>query len=129
MADFLQLLPLCANRFDGVVQLMLGCPQMFFRSCAMPSHIVVVGFAGMIQLMDRFLHMFVDRFQIVPVAHPISDRDSSNERQTHGQNGNGNRLLHSFLSIWWIKFSRHARILELSPTANLLSKGNRRILL
>jgi hypothetical protein len=52
--------------------------------------------AGMVQLFDRFFHVVMDRIQIVPVMHPVGNRDPGNERQTHRKNGNGNRFLHSF---------------------------------
>ncbi len=66
---------LCADRLDRFVQLMLGCVQMFFRLGAMPGHIVVIGSAGVLQLMDRFLHVVMDRVQIVPVMNPVGNRD------------------------------------------------------
>jgi hypothetical protein len=34
----------------------------------------------MVQFMDRFLHVFMDRFQIVPVTNSIGKRDPGGKR-------------------------------------------------
>ena len=66
---------LCSDRLDRVVQLVLGCMQMLFRLGAMPLHVVVVGGAGVVQLMNRFLDVVMDRVEIVPVMNSIGNRD------------------------------------------------------
>ncbi len=101
MADKRSLLPLCPNRLDRLVQLTLCFMQMMLCLCAMPGHVVVVGFAGVVQFVDRFLHVAMNRVQIVPVMHSIGDGDSGNKRQTHRKNSNDNRLIHKFaLQLW-----------------------------
>jgi hypothetical protein len=72
--------------------------KMLFRLCAMAGHIVVVGSAGVVELFDGFLDVFMDAVQIVPVMHSIGNGDPGNERQTHRKNGNDNRFVHSFSS-------------------------------
>jgi len=91
-------LPRCAGRLDRLMQLVLGCAEMLFRPHAMPTHIVVVGCAGNFHLVDRFLHMAVASFQVMPVMNPLGDGNPGNKRQARGKNGNGNLLLHVFSS-------------------------------
>ena len=62
------------------MQLVLGRFQMLFRLGAMPSHIVVVGGSGVIHFMNCFHHVIMNRVQIVPVMHPIGNRDPGNKR-------------------------------------------------
>jgi len=68
------------NRLDGFVQFTFRFMQVMLRLGAMAGHIVVVGFAGVVQFVDSFLHVAMNRFQIVPVMHSIGDRDSGNKR-------------------------------------------------
>jgi Asp/Glu/hydantoin racemase len=87
MTDSSQLL-VCPDRLDRLVQLLLRRMQMLFRLRAMPSHIVMVGCAGLVHLMDCLSHVFLDPLQIVPVMNPIGDRDPGSKRQAHRKNGN-----------------------------------------
>jgi hypothetical protein len=43
----------------------------------------MVGGAGVVQFSDRFLHVFVDRVQVVPIMNPIGNCDPGSKRQTH----------------------------------------------
>jgi hypothetical protein len=92
------LLVLCPDRLDRLVQFALRRPQMLFRLCAMPSHIVMVGGAGHFQFMDRFVHMVMDLVQVMPVTNLIGDRNPGGKRQTHTENSNDNRFRHDLSS-------------------------------
>ena len=65
--------------FDRVVQFVLRCMQMLLGLRAMALHIVMVGGAGTVHFLDGFIHVIVGGFQIVPVTHPVSNRDPGNE--------------------------------------------------
>jgi len=69
----------CSGCLNRIVDLMLGRVQMFFRLCAVPSHIVVVRRAGVLHLFDRFERVVVGRVQVVPIMNPVGNRDSGNE--------------------------------------------------
>ncbi len=129
MADKRSLLPLCPNRLDRLVQLTLRFMQMMLRLRAMSGHIIVVGFAGVVEFVDRFLHVVMDRVQIVPIMHSIGDGDSGNKRQTHRKNSNDNRLIHNFSLQFWTMvvdcwFPGTPEYPSFSPAPNRLSKGN-----
>jgi len=71
------LLPLRAHRLDGFVQLALRSVKMLLSSRAVTSHIVVVRHTGVIEFVDGFLHVNVNRIQIVPIMNSFSNRDSA----------------------------------------------------
>ena len=91
-------LPLCAHRLDGFVQFALSRVKMLLSPRAMTIHIVVVRHAGMIEFVDGFLHVNVNRIQIVPIMNSFGNRDSAGKRQTHGNCSNGKRFLHNLSS-------------------------------
>jgi len=51
------------------VQFVLGLPQVLFGLRTVALHVVVIGRPGSLHLVDRFLHVTVNRFQVVPVPH------------------------------------------------------------
>jgi hypothetical protein len=88
----------------------------------------MVGGAGLVHLSHRFLHVFLDPLQVVPVMNLIGNRDPGGKRQTHRKNRNYNRSRHNFSSQLWIKFfptRTDARYFPRPQTS--LSKGNKRI--
>src|SRR5271165_4724945 len=90
-----QVLPLYADGLDRFMQFALCGMQMLFCLYAMSLHVIVVGGAGAVQLVDGFLHVVVDRIQVMPVMNPIGNGDPGSERQTYGKNSNDKRL-HGF---------------------------------
>src|ERR1017187_433928 len=123
MTDSSQLL-VCPDRLDRLVQLLLRRMQMLFRLRAMPSHIVMVGCAGLVHLMDCLSHVFLDPLQVVPVMNLIGNRDPGSKRQTRRKNRNYNRFRHSFSSQSCGLSVPDTYGYELfSPTTDLLSKG------
>ena len=58
-----------AGGFDREAQLMLGCMQVLLGLGAVSCHVIVVGFAGVFHLVDRFNNVVVNAVQIVPVVH------------------------------------------------------------
>jgi len=74
------LLPLCAHRLDRFVQLALSRVKMLLSPRAVTIHIVVVRHAGVIEFVDGFLHVNVNRIQIVPIMNSFSNRDSAGKR-------------------------------------------------
>src|ERR1039458_501960 len=102
---------------------------MLFRLRAMPSHIVVVRFAGVVQLFDRLLHVFMDRIQIVPVTNLIGNRDPGSKRQTYRKNGNCNCFRHNFPSqSCGLSFPGHVRVPAILPDHKSPVKRNNCIL-
>jgi hypothetical protein len=91
-------LALRANRFDGVVELVLCRVEVLFGFRAVTLHIIVVGGAGTIHFFDGFIYVVVGRFEIVPVTNPFGNGDPGNKRQTRGKNSNCNCFRHNFLS-------------------------------
>jgi hypothetical protein len=95
---------------------MLGCAEMLFCPQAMPTHIVVVGCASSFHLLDRFLHMVLASFQVMPIMNPLGDGDPGNKRQARGKNGNCNLLLHVFSSqLCGVILGRTHILTELQP--------------
>ena len=66
-AYFVRFLPPCG--LHGHIKLMFGGVQVFFGAGAVAFHIEVVSGAGSVHLVDRFLHVFMNFVQIVPIVH------------------------------------------------------------
>ena len=77
---------------------MFGRMKMLFCFCAMPVHVIVIGSACPIHLVDGLGHVIVDRIQIVPVMHPLGNRQSGGKRQAYRKSTNDKRFLHRFSS-------------------------------
>jgi len=75
-----RLLPFGSDGLDGVVQLALRGVKVLFRLCAMASHIIVVGFASMVQLVDRFLHVGMNLVYVMPIVNSVSDCHPGSKR-------------------------------------------------
>ena len=112
MANGVRLLPAPPGRLDRIVQFMLCLPQILFRPGAMSGHVVVIGCAGIFHLVDRFLYVVMDFFQIVPIVNLIGNRDSSSKRQTGRKSRNSNCFLHRFPPKI-VDYSGHIRTLAI----------------
>jgi len=84
------------------MQLILGSPQMRFRSFGMSSHLVMVGRLDDFDLMDRFMDVHTHPLYVVPVMNSLGDRDSADKRQARGSNGDYDRFLHFSPRQLWI---------------------------
>ena len=69
---------------------------MVLRVLGMSSHSVIVGCLDSFQLMNCFMHVFTDLFNVVPVLNPLGNRDSAHKRQTRRKNSDSNGFLHHF---------------------------------
>jgi hypothetical protein len=70
--QFRRICRLLLRRFgcvDGQAQFALSGAQMFFGLGAMAFHVVVVGGAGMLHLMNGFDDVLVNAIEIVPIAN------------------------------------------------------------
>src|SRR5215469_4480884 len=83
----------CLDRFAYFV---FSRPQMLFCPCAVSCHVVVVRGASIFHFVDRFLDVVMALIQVVPVMHPLGNRDSCNESQARKKNGSSDCFLHSF---------------------------------
>ena len=104
------------------MKFMLCGAQMLFGFYAVSPHVVVVGGSGNFHLVNRFLHVVVARFQVMPVMNALGNGDAGNKRQARGENGNGDRLLRSlvFPSQGWISLGVNRT--TSSPNSDLRSK-------
>src|SRR6516165_4355281 len=101
--------------FHGFVQLVLGIVQQLLGLGAVARHVVVVGGARTLHLVDRFLDVLVNGIEIVPVVHLRGERHAG-----HEPNGSGNNeLLHTDLSeevgtrfVWSETSTRRERSVE-----------------
>ena len=76
MSSFGDSLPLISlvrrlRRLHSLVQFPLGPVQEFLSFGAVAGHVVVIGRARPVHLMNRFDHVIMDLVQVVPVVDPI----------------------------------------------------------
>ena len=76
---------------------MLGGSQMVFSLRAMSIHVVMIGGASAIHLMDGFDYVLVDAVEIVPIPHLRGHSCTGNKRQ--GDSRNGQQSLHKVFSL------------------------------
>ena len=62
------------RRLDRFVQFVLGGPKVFLGFRSVPGHVVMVGSASSLHLVNCFLYVLVDRFQIMPVVNFLGKR-------------------------------------------------------
>jgi hypothetical protein len=66
------------------MKFMLCSAQVLFWFDPVSPHVVVVGSAGIFHFPDRFLHVVVAHFQVMPVLDPLGNGDAGNKRQARG---------------------------------------------
>jgi len=84
-----------AGGLDGQVELVLGFVESSLGLFAVAIHVVVIGGAGMLHLVDGILDMMVDVVEVVPVVD-FSNGDSAGKGE--GKCGNHVELFHRSFS-------------------------------
>ena len=79
--------------FDGQMQFVIRLAQMLFRSYAVTLLIVVVGCTSPFHFVNRFLYVFVNVIEVMPISHLPCKQRTSNKGQADG--GYGKQLLHT----------------------------------
>lgn len=72
------------------MQFTLCCSEMPFGCLGMSSHLVMVSSLDNFNLVDRIMYLLAHVFNVVPIMHPLGDRNTANKRQTTRKNGNCN---------------------------------------
>ena len=90
---FLELLA-NSGRVDRQAEFDFRRAQMFFSPGAVALHVVVIGSAGALHLMDGFVDVFVSFPKVTPVANLRLDNRTGGKRQHKRENGKS--FLHYF---------------------------------
>jgi hypothetical protein len=62
-----------SNRLDRQLQFAFRLAQMRFRSLGVASHVVTVSRLNRFYLMNRFVYVFADLVNVVPVMNPLGN--------------------------------------------------------